>query len=131
MARTFQPEYHEYLMYKMYAVNKKVEPWLKANQKLKWMRSKFSEAIKCDHITNNVAEVWNNWVKDIKDLPIADLADPLRSKFMELYARRRRIGEKFKEHVMLPIVVRQLYAMSRQLSHLKQRRGRCVCLFFN
>ena len=41
----------------MYAVNKKVEPWLKANHKLKWMRSKFSEAIKCDHITNNVAEV--------------------------------------------------------------------------
>ena len=88
-------------------------PWLKANHKLKWMRSKFSETIKCDHITNNVAEVWNNWVKDIKDLPIADLADTLRSKFMELYARRRRIGEKFEGHVMLPIVVRQLYAMSR------------------
>ena len=56
-ARTFQPEYHEYLMNKMYAVNKNVEPWLKANHKLKWMRSKFSEAIKCDRITNNVVEV--------------------------------------------------------------------------
>ena len=67
-------------------------------------------------------------MKDIKDLPIADLADTLRSKFMEPYARRR-IGEKFKRHVMLAIVVRQLYAMSQQLSHLKQRRGRCVCLF--
>ena len=99
-------------------------PWLKANHKLKWMRSKFSEAIKCDHITNNVEEVWNNWVKDIKDLPIADLADTLRSKFMELYARRRRIGEKFEGHVMLPIVVRQLYAMSRQLGHLKIKGGR-------
>jgi hypothetical protein len=44
---------------------------------VKWMRSKFSEHIKCDHITSNVAEVWNNWVKDIKDLPIVDLADPL------------------------------------------------------
>ena len=93
---------------------------MKANHKLKWMRSKFSEAIKCDHITNNVAEVWNNWVKDIKDLPIADLADTLRSKFMEPYARRR-VGEKFKRHVMLAIVVRQLYAMSRQLSHLKHK----------
>jgi hypothetical protein len=84
------------------------------------MRSKFSEAIKCDHITNNVAEVWNNWVEEIKDLPIADLADTLRSKIMGLYARRR-IGEKFEEHVMLPIVVRQLYAMSRQLGHLKRK----------
>jgi len=87
------------------------------------MRSKFSEHIKCDHITSNVAEVWNNWVKDIKDLPIADLADTLRSKFMELYARRRRIGEKFEGHIMLPIVVRQLHALSRQLGHLKIKDG--------
>jgi hypothetical protein len=82
------------------------------------MRSKFIEEIKCDHITNNVAEVWNRWVKDVKDLPIADLADTLRSKFMELHAKRRKIGEKFEGHVMLPIVVRQLNIMSRQLGHL-------------
>jgi len=47
------------------------------------------------------------------DLPVADLADKLRSKFMELYARRRRIGENFEGHVMLSLVVRQLYAMTR------------------
>jgi len=121
-ARTFQLDYHEYLMNKMYATNKNVEPLLKTNHKLKWMRSKFSEHIKCDHITSNVAEVWNNWVKDIKDLPIADLADTLRSKFMELYARKR-IGEKFEGHIMLPIVVRQLHALSRQLGHLKIKDG--------
>jgi hypothetical protein len=67
------------------------------------MRSKFKEEIKCDHITNNVSEVWNNWIKDIKDLPIAELADTLRSKFMELYAKRRKIGEKFEGHTMLRI----------------------------
>ena len=70
-----------------------------------------------------MAEVWNNWVKDLKDLPVADLADKLRSKFMELYARRRRIGEKFEGHVMLPLVVRQLYAMTRQLGHLNTEAG--------
>jgi len=95
---------------------------LNFDHKLKWMSSKFLEAIKCDHITNNVAEVSNNWVMDIKDLPIADLADTLRSKFMELYARRR-IGDKFEGHVMLPIVARQLYVMSRQLGHLKIKEG--------
>ena len=63
-------------------------------------------------------------MKDIKDLPIADLADTLRSKFMELYARRR-IGEKFEGHIMLPIVVRQLHALSRQLGHLKIKDGGC------
>jgi hypothetical protein len=87
------------------------------------MRSKFSEHIKCDHITSNVAKVWNNWVKDIKNLPIADLADTIRSKFMELYARKRRICEKFEGHIMLSIVVRQLYALSRELGHLKIKEG--------
>ena len=87
------------------------------------MRSKFSEQIKCDHITSNVVEVWNQWVKEIKDLPIAELADTLRSKFMELYAKRRKIGEKLEGYVMLPIVVPQLNAMSRQLGHLNIKEG--------
>ena len=87
------------------------------------MRSKFSEEIKCDHIANNAAEVWNIWVKDIKDLPVAELADTLRSKVMELYARRRKIGEKLQGHTMLPIVVRQLNVLSRQLGHSKVQEG--------
>jgi hypothetical protein len=42
---------------------------------------------------------------------------------MELLEKRRRIGEKFHGHVMLPIVVHQLHAMSRQLSHLNLKEG--------
>ncbi|WVZ73413.1 hypothetical protein U9M48_021722 [Paspalum notatum var. saurae] len=122
-ARTFQPQYHEYLMNKMYAYNKKVKIFLDEHHNLLWMRSKFSEEIKCDHNTNNVAEVWNGWIKDIKDLPIAELADTLRGKFMELYSKRRRIGEKFEGYTMLPLVVRQLQSMSRELGHLKVKEG--------
>ena len=62
-------------------------------------------------------------MKEIKDLPIAELADTLRSKFMELYAKRRKIGEKLEGYVMLPIVVPQLNAMSRQLGHLIVKEG--------
>jgi hypothetical protein len=121
--RTFKPEYHEYCMNKIYAASKSVKPYLDKDHYLIWMRSRFSEEIKVDHITNNVAEVWNNWVKEIKDLPIAELADTLRTKFMELFAKRMRIGEKFDGHVMLPIVVRQLQMMSRQLGHLNVKEG--------
>ncbi|WVZ87975.1 hypothetical protein U9M48_034546 [Paspalum notatum var. saurae] len=122
-ARTFQPEYHDYLMNKMQLENNEVLPWLHQHHKLKWARSKFLEEIKCDNFTNNVAEVWNKWVKDLKDLPVAELADTLRSKFMDLFARRRRIGEKLDGHTMLPIVVRQLHASSRQLGHLRVLEG--------
>ena len=122
-ARTCQPDFYDYLMNKICEASDKVAPWLRTNHSLKWSRSMFSEEIKCDAITNNVAEVWNNWVKDIKDLPITDIADSLRSKFMVLYAKRRRIGEKFAGHIMLPVVVRQLNALSRELKHLKVKEG--------
>jgi hypothetical protein len=110
-------------MNKIYAASKVVRPYLDKDHYLIWMRSRFLEEIKVDHITNNVAEVWNNWVKEIKDLPIAELVDTLRTKFMELFAKRSRIGEKFDGHVMLPIVVRQLQIMSRQLGHLNVKEG--------
>jgi hypothetical protein len=44
--------------------------------------------IKCDYITNNIAMVFNNWVKDHNDLPICELADKIRVKIMELFSRR-------------------------------------------
>ncbi|KAG6427161.1 hypothetical protein SASPL_111401 [Salvia splendens] len=60
---------------------------------------------------------------DLKDLPIAELVDSLRSKFMELYARKRDIGERWEGHTMLPIVVRHLNVLSRQLGNLKVKVG--------
>lgn len=77
-------------MNKMYAASKKVKPFLDQYHSLIWMRSKFSEEIKCDHIANNAAELWNRWVKEIKDLLVAELANTLRCKFLEIYARRRK-----------------------------------------
>jgi transposase-like protein len=56
-ARTYKPEYHEYYMNKIYAASKAVKPYLDKDHHLIWMRSRFSEEIKVDHITNNAAEV--------------------------------------------------------------------------
>ncbi|KAF0900919.1 hypothetical protein E2562_036922 [Oryza meyeriana var. granulata] len=67
-----------------------VKPYLETNHNLLWMRSKFSEEIKGDFITNNLAESWNKWMKDMKDLPVAD---GIRSKKMDLLSRRRKIDK--------------------------------------
>jgi hypothetical protein len=99
-----------------------VEKYLKDHHSTLWSRSKFSEGIKCDFITNNLAESWNKWVKDVKDLPICELAYTLRTKFMELYAKRRKIGDRL-EGIMLPAVIQQLNVMSRCLGHLKVAEG--------
>jgi hypothetical protein len=62
-----------------------VGPWLKEYHSGLWYRSGFNLAIKCDYITNNIAEVFNNWINDHKDLPICDLADKIRVMLMELF----------------------------------------------
>jgi hypothetical protein len=60
VVRTYKLEYHEYLMTKIYVASKKVKPYLDKDHYLIWMRRRFSEEIKVDHIPNNVAKVWNN-----------------------------------------------------------------------
>ena len=91
--------------------------WLEAHHYKLWMRSAFNPNIKCDYITNNLAEVFNNWIKDWKDLPVVELVDKLREMIMVLWAKRRRISERLHGKI-LPAVIHQLKARTRGLGHL-------------
>jgi len=117
-ARAYDEGRFEHYMAKIFEASPAAKTWLDNNHKLKWMRSKFSEHIKCDYITNNLAEVWNNWVRDIKDLPVADLADTIRKKTLNLFARRSVIGERMQGSI-LPAVIHQLNAELRTLARFK------------
>jgi hypothetical protein len=92
--------------------------WLNRDHKFKWMRSTFDPDIKCDYINNNLAECFNNWVKDHKDLPVVQLADKIRELIMVFWEKRRRIGGKLCGTI-LPAIVHQLNIRSRGLGHLK------------
>uniref|UniRef100_J3LDG7 Uncharacterized protein n=1 Tax=Oryza brachyantha TaxID=4533 RepID=J3LDG7_ORYBR len=91
--------------------------WLNTYHGSKWYRSSFNPDIKCDYVTNNLAECFNNWIRDFKDLPICDLADKYRELVMILWNRRRRIAQKFSGRI-LPVVLHQLKARTRELDHL-------------
>jgi hypothetical protein len=82
------------------------------------MRCTFDRDIKCDYINKNLAECFNNWVKDHKDLPVVELADKIREKIMVTWEKRRRISERLSG-VILPAIIQQLNAKSRGLGHLK------------
>jgi hypothetical protein len=81
------------------------------------MKSGFNPEIKCDYITNNLAEVFNNWIRDRKGLPIVELADKLREMIMVLWAKRRKISERLTGKILLA-VIQQLKARTRGLGHL-------------
>ncbi|KAM0880995.1 hypothetical protein ACQ4PT_033212 [Festuca glaucescens] len=77
----------------------KVAPYLLEYHNLLWMRCAFNPDIKCDSITNNLAETFNSWIRDIKDLPIAQLADKLTEKIMVLFKKRRAMGVRLQGKV--------------------------------
>jgi hypothetical protein len=87
-----------------------------------WYRSGFNLAIKYDYVTNNMAESFNNWIKDIKDIPVCDLADKLREKIMELFHYMCWIGQMFQGKI-LPPVLQVLKARTRGLGHLSYIKG--------
>jgi hypothetical protein len=114
--RSYRREVYEHHISKVRSVTKIAE-YLDQYHKFFWYKSGFNKAIKCDYITNNMAEVFNNWVKDHKDLPVCDLAEKIREMTMELFHRRRMIGQKLEGRI-LPSVLALLKARTRGLGHL-------------
>jgi hypothetical protein len=66
--------------------------------------SGFNTAIKCDYINNNLAESFNNKVKELKDLHVHDMVDQIRVMIMQLWELRKRIGDVLQGD-KLPAVV--------------------------
>lgn len=121
-ARARRADKYQHYISIIHEANQSALAWVNKNHKLLWARSKFLEEIKCAYINNNLAECFNKWVKDIEDLPICELADTLRSMIMELFEKRRRIGERL-QGTMIPTLVSQLKAMTRGFGHLKVIKG--------
>jgi len=121
-ARAYSAGKHKYFVDKVLEATPGVENWLKKHHNLLWARSKFSPDIKCDYINNNLAECWNAWIKEFKDLPLHCMVDAIREKGVIMFEKRRRISRKL-QGVILPAVIHQLNASSKGLGHLKVTKG--------
>ena len=116
-ARAYRESVFQYFFKSVVEASPEVLVWLQAHHYKKWMRCAFNPDIKCDYITSNLAEVFNNWIKDWKDLSVVELADKLREMIMVLWAKRRKISERLMGKI-LPAVIQQLKARTRCLGHL-------------
>ncbi|XP_062186725.1 uncharacterized protein LOC133890338 [Phragmites australis] len=121
-ARAYKKEVFEQHMSTVLSSNPDVFQWIKNWHSLKWMRCAFNPVIKCDYVTNNVDESSNNWIRDIKDLLVIELANKLREMIMVLWHKRRRIGERLIRKI-LPVVLHVLKARTRGLDHLSVVKG--------
>jgi hypothetical protein len=98
----------------MKASSTKAVTWLEENHKHLWARCYFSTASKCDYVTNNIAEAFNNWIHDDKSLPVIELMDRIRQRIMEKLYQRRILAMKLDSKV-LPHIIKALIAKSRGL----------------
>jgi hypothetical protein len=121
-ARAYTVGKHEYFMKKVFESSPQIETWLNERHSHHWARSKFSPDIKCDYINNNLAESWNSWIKELKDLPLHFMVDAIREKGVIMFERRRRISRAL-QGVILPAVVHQLNAASKGIGHLRVTKG--------
>jgi hypothetical protein len=115
-------EIGETLMEKIAAASPKAIPFLDRHHKLKWSRSKFSKECKVDHANNNISECFNNWIKDYKDLPVADLMDKIREKITEKIYTRQEIANRMEGRI-LASVLHELNMKSRGLHYEILRTG--------
>jgi hypothetical protein len=118
----YSPTEHKYFLDNVLVTSPGVEKWLQEHHKLLWARSKFSTDIKCDYINNNLAECWNAWIKEFKDLPLHCMVDAIRDKGVVMFERRRRISIAL-HRVILPAVIHELNTASKGLGHLKVTKG--------
>ncbi|XP_004309311.1 PREDICTED: uncharacterized protein LOC101313268 [Fragaria vesca subsp. vesca] len=83
-----------------------VEDFLKDLPKESWCLA-FFYGERFGEMTNNLAETFNNWVVDLKSLPIYDLNEGIRTKSMERIAERKE-GSKEWVTVLCPNMEKKL-----------------------
>jgi hypothetical protein len=88
--------------------------YLKQNHKKLWTRSQFSTCSKVDYVTNNLAESFNNWIREDKALHLDDLMDRIRQKLMVKWNNRRKIARQMDGNI-LPSILKKLKDESRNI----------------
>lgn len=106
-ARSYTEDGFRWHMQQIYQVRSDAIEYLEKHHSRIWYRCGFSESSKCDYLTNNVSESFNNQIKKLKGLLLHELVDGIREMIMEKMALRREVGKKLVDGI-LPNVMKEL-----------------------
>ncbi|XP_052138683.1 uncharacterized protein LOC127757244 [Oryza glaberrima] len=115
-AYSYNPYFFQKHIERMGEAKPEVVAYLKQNHVRLWTRSQFSGQCKVDYVTNNLAECFNNWIKEHKGLHLVDFMDKIRHKLMVKWNKRRSISKKLEGNI-LPHIMKELNEKSRGLNH--------------
>lgn len=104
-ARAYREEDHDKWMKQMLTDDKAAHEYLVKADKYCWGRAFFDTHSKCDHLTNNFSESFNNMIISLRDLPLVKLVQKYQLMVMSLlYKRRSNAEESLVEPVVVPRV---------------------------
>ncbi|CAM0956931.1 unnamed protein product [Alopecurus aequalis] len=119
-AWTYEVEKHDALIAEIGAQSAEAITYLHMHHNRVWTRSKFSAMTKVEYVSNNLAEVFNNWIREVKQLALVAFLDKLREMIMIMLEKRRAVAEKLLGYI-LPSVIKELNLRSRGLHYLEAR----------
>ncbi|XP_026428399.1 uncharacterized protein LOC113324294 [Papaver somniferum] len=120
--QTFDEEFQEQHMDKLFVEDDKVALYLLDKKLECWSRSHFSNDSKCEHINNNFSESFNNMAKPFRDKPIITLGQMYARMVMGLFFKRRNECEKWQDGQIMPKAMKLITKM-QDLTHLFELTG--------
>ncbi|KAK2646041.1 hypothetical protein Ddye_021236 [Dipteronia dyeriana] len=62
--------------------------WLMSEPVEKWARHAFEPSLEADHVSNNMSECFNSWIREDRDKPILQLLENFRRKIMVRFSEK-------------------------------------------
>ena len=88
------------------------------NDKEGWVRAYFDTTCKCEHITYNFSESFNNMILDLRDMPLVRLLEKFQYMVMSLmYRRRVKARDEMGEKQVVPRVEETIDKLKKQYKY--------------
>ncbi|KAL0405450.1 UNVERIFIED_CONTAM: hypothetical protein Slati_3858900 [Sesamum latifolium] len=112
-ARSYYAAGFNFALHKIKGLKPAAYDWLLKIPAEMWSRHAFDERLKNDHVTNNISESFNHWVRDLRSKPVLTLVDGLRTKLMCRLQKRKLKGLKMSGD-LVPNVVKELNKIKKE-----------------
>lgn len=62
-----------------------------------WAKYTFPNYNKCNHVTNNMTESFNNWINSFRGMPSVRMLEEIKRKVMKLIHKRNEAATKWND----------------------------------
>ncbi|XP_028093387.1 uncharacterized protein LOC114293509 isoform X2 [Camellia sinensis] len=106
-ARAYTQKDYNTAMRQIEEVSRPAYKWLNDLKPEVWARHTFDPRVKSDHITSNMVESFNNWIRNIRGKPVIIILESIRTKLMGKLHKRFEKAATW-ENLVTPTIRKKL-----------------------